>query len=162
MQIASGVAVTIGYTLKDDAGNVIDTSEGEGREPLTYLHGVGALVPGLEKALAGKQAGDTLTVDLSSSEAYGDRDETRIRNVPLRKLPDGKVTVGGRYRVQTDKGVVAALVVAVNGDYAKVDLNHPLAGMNLHFQVNVVSVRAATDEELAHGHVHGPGGGHHH
>ncbi|HEX2661084.1 MAG TPA: peptidylprolyl isomerase [Polyangia bacterium] len=155
------MAVTIGYTLKDDAGKVIDTSEGEGRQPLTYLHGVGALVPGLEKALAGKQAGDTLTVDLSSAEAYGDRDETLIRNIPLRKLGEKKPTVGGRYRVQTDKGVVAALVIAVDGDYAKVDLNHPLAGMNLHFQVNVVSVRAATDEEIAHGHVHAPGGHHH-
>jgi FKBP-type peptidyl-prolyl cis-trans isomerase SlyD len=162
MQIADRVAVTIGYTLKDDAGKVIDTSEGEGRKPLTYLHGVGALVPGLEKALTGKQAGDTLTVDLSSAEAYGDRDEKRIRNIPLRKLGESKPVVGGRYRVQTESGVVAALVTALKGDYATVDLNHPLAGMNLHFQVNVVGVRAATEEEIAHGHVHGPEGGHHH
>lgn len=158
MQIAERVAVSIAYTLKDDAGKVIDTSEG--RDPLTYLHGVGSLVPGLEKALLGKQEGDTLNVDLPSAEAYGDRDEKRIRNVPLRKLPEKKVTVGSRYRVQTDGGAVAALVMAVNGDYATVDLNHPLAGMNLHFEVKVVGVRAATEEELAHGHVHGPGGHH--
>ena len=159
MQIADRTAVTIAYTLKDDAGKVIDTSEG--KDPLTYLHGVGTLVPGLEKALQGKQAGDALNVDLAPADAYGDRDEQRIRNVPLRKLPAGKVTVGARYRVQTEGGAVAALVLAVDGDYAKVDLNHPLAGMNLHFEVKVVGVREATKEELAHGHVHGPGGHHH-
>jgi len=158
MQIADRMAVTIGYTLKDDAGKVIDTSEG--RDPLTYLHGVGTLVPGLEKALLGKQEGDSLTVDLPAAEAYGDRDEKRIRNVPLRKLAEAKPNVGMRYRVETNGGAVAALVLAIKGDYATMDLNHPLAGMNLHFDVKVVGVRAATEEELAHGHVHGPGGHH--
>jgi FKBP-type peptidyl-prolyl cis-trans isomerase SlyD len=158
MQIADKVAVTIAYTLTDDDGKVLDTSEG--REPLTYLHGVGTLVPGLEKALIGKQVGDSLTVDLPAAEAYGMRDEKRIRNVPLRKLPEGKATVGMRYRVQTEGGTVAALVTAIKGDYATVDLNHPLADLNLHFQVSVTGLREATEEELAHGHVHGPGGHH--
>src|SRR5258708_17691644 len=85
MQIGSQKAVTIGYTLKDDDGQVLDTSEGG--EPLTYLHGTGDIVPGLEKALDGKQAGDAISVVLSPEEGYGQRDERQIRNVPLRKLP---------------------------------------------------------------------------
>jgi FKBP-type peptidyl-prolyl cis-trans isomerase SlyD len=155
MQIADKMAVTIAYTLKDDAGKVIDTSEG--REPLTYLHGTGIIVPGLEKALVGKQVGETVEVSLVPAEAYGMPDGKRVRNVPLRKLPEGKVAVGMRYRVQTEHGPIAALVTAVKGDYATVDTNHPLAGMNLHFDVKVVAIREATAEELEHGHVHGPG-----
>ena len=159
MEIADRRAVTISYTLKDDADQVLDSSEG--RAPLTYLHGTGTIVPGLEKALAGKQAGDVVKASLAADEAYGPRDEKRIRNVPLRKLPAGKVTPGMRYRVQTEHGPIAALVKDVKGDYATVDLNHPFAGMNLHFDVTVVGVREATEEELAHGHVHEPGGHHH-
>lgn len=158
MQIVDQKAVTIAYTLKDDSGTVIDTSEG--REPLTYLHGSGIIVPGLEKVLTGKQEGDAVEVSLAAAEAYGPRDDKRVRNVPLRKLPEGKVTVGMRYRVQTEFGPIAALVTAVKGDYATVDTNHPLAGMNLHFDVKVITVRDATPEELQHGHVHGPGGHH--
>jgi len=160
MQIAAQKAVTIGYTLKDDAGKVLDSSEGG--EPLTYLHGAGDIVPGLEKALDGKQVGDEISVSLSPEEAYGQRDERQVRNVPLRKLPKGKVEVGMQYEVTTEAGPMLALVTAVRGDYATIDANHPLAGMRLHFDVKVVEVRDATAEELEHGHVHGPGDHHHH
>ena len=158
MEIGSKKAVTINYTLKDDDGKVLDTSEG--RDPLTYLHGVGNLVPGLEAALEGKRAGDAIEATLTPEQGYGERDERQVRNVPLRKLPDGKAEVGMRYRIQTDEGSSAALVTAVRGDYATIDANHPLAGMTLHFQVAVLEVRDATAEELEHGHVHGPGGHH--
>jgi FKBP-type peptidyl-prolyl cis-trans isomerase SlyD len=160
MQIAAQKAVTIGYTLKDDAGKVLDSSEGG--EPLTYLHGTGDIVPGLEKALEGKQVGDAISVSLSPEEAYGHRDERQVRNIPLRKLPKGKVEAGMQYEVTTEAGPMLALVTAVKGDYATIDANHPLAGMSLHFDVNVVAVRDATPEELEHGHVHGPGDHHHH
>jgi FKBP-type peptidyl-prolyl cis-trans isomerase SlyD len=160
MQIAAQKAVTIGYTLKDDAGKVLDSSDGG--EPLTYLHGAGDIVPGLEKALDGKQVGDAISVSLSPEEAYGQRDERQVRNVPLRKLPKGKVEVGMQYEVTTEAGPMLALVTAVRGDYATIDANHPLAGMRLHFDVKVVEVRDATAEELEHGHVHGPGDHHHH
>jgi len=160
MQIAAQKAVTIGYTLKDDDGKVLDTSEGG--EPLTYLHGAGDVVPGLEKALDGKQVGDALSVSLSPEEAYGPRDEGQIRNIPLRKLPKGKVEVGMQYEITTDAGPMLALVTAVRGDYATIDANHPLAGMRLHFDVKVVEIRDATPEELEHGHVHAPGDHHHH
>jgi|1185.fasta_scaffold389851_2 FKBP-type peptidyl-prolyl cis-trans isomerase SlyD len=160
MQIAAQKAVTIGYTLKDDAGKVLDSSDGG--EPLTYLHGAGDIVPGLEKALDGKQVGDAISVSLSPEEAYGQRDERQVRNVPLRKLPKGKVEVGMQYEVTTEAGPMLALVTAVRGDYATIDANHPLAGMRLHFDVKVVEVRDATAEELEHGHVHGAGDHHHH
>jgi FKBP-type peptidyl-prolyl cis-trans isomerase SlyD len=160
MQIGAQKAVTIGYTLKNDAGEVLDTSEG--RAPLAYLHGAGNIVPGLEKALDGKSPGDAIEVSLPPEDGYGVRDEGQVRNVPLRKLPEGKVTVGTRYRVQTESGPVAALVTAIRGDFATIDANHPLAGMTLHFAVTVVDVRDATADEITHGHVHVPGEHHHH
>src|SRR5262245_7174780 len=126
MQIGSKKAVTIHYTLKDDKGEVLDSSEGS--EPLVYLHGAGNIVPGLEKALEGKQPGDKVSARVTPEEGYGERDEGNIRNMPLRKLPEGKVQVGTRFRVQTEEGYVVAVVTALRGDYATVDANHPLAG----------------------------------
>jgi FKBP-type peptidyl-prolyl cis-trans isomerase SlyD len=156
MQIAPRTAVTIEYTLKDDSGKVVDSSEG--KKPLTYLHGLGNLVPGLEKALEGKAAGESLEVTLSAEEGYGHRDETLIRKLPVRKLADKNPQPGRRTRAQFEDGYRFALVTAVSGDYATVDGNHPLAGMALHFAVKVVSVREATADELEHGHAHGEGG----
>jgi FKBP-type peptidyl-prolyl cis-trans isomerase SlyD len=158
MQVENRKAVTINYTLKDEAGEVLDTSEG--RDPLTYLHGVGNIVPGLEKALEGKQVGESLTVTVAPEEGYGPRDDRQIRNIPVRKLPEGKIEVGSRFRIQTDQGYLVATVTALRGDYATVDANHPLAGKTLHFAVTVVGIRDATEEELTHGHIHGPGGHH--
>jgi FKBP-type peptidyl-prolyl cis-trans isomerase SlyD len=158
MQIGAKKAVTINYTLKNDAGEVLDSSEG--KEPLTYLHGEGNIVPGLEAALEGKAVGDKVVVALSPEQAYGQRDEKAIRNVPRRKLPKGNIQVGTRFQMQTEAGVVIGTVLALRGDYVTVDANHPLAGQTLHFDVSVVEIRDATEEELEHGHVHGPGGHH--
>jgi FKBP-type peptidyl-prolyl cis-trans isomerase SlyD len=160
MEIAERCAVTIAYILKDETGKILDSSEGH--DPITYLQGTGAIVSGLEKALVGKKVGDEVKVSLTPAEAYGDRDETRIRNVPVRKVAEGKPKAGMRYRVDTERGPIAALVTAVKGDYATIDLNHPFAGMNLQFEVTVKDVREATAEEIEHGHVHSPGGHHHH
>jgi FKBP-type peptidyl-prolyl cis-trans isomerase SlyD len=150
--------VTLHYSLRDDEGKVLDSSEG--RPPLTYLHGEGNIVPGLEKALAGKQPGDVVKVTVPPEDGYGMRSEGNIRSVPRRRLPEGKIEPGMRLRLKTDHGQLAALVTAVRGDYVTIDANHPLAGMTLHFEVTVVEVRDATAEEMAHGHVHGPGGHH--
>ena len=158
MQIGAKKAVTIHYILRDDAGEVLDSSEG--RPPLTYLHGEGNIVPGLEKALDGKQAGDEVKVTVSPEDGYGARSDDNIRNVPRRRLPEGKIEPGMRMRMQTDVGQVIAMVTAVKGDYVTLDTNHPLAGTTLHFEVKVAEVRDATAEELEHGHVHGPGGHH--
>jgi FKBP-type peptidyl-prolyl cis-trans isomerase SlyD len=159
MEIGARAAVSIEYTLKDDEGKVLDTSEG--RKPLTYLHGLGNLVPGLEKALEGKTAGAAFEVTLSPEEGYGHRDEKLVRKLPLRKLADKNPQPGRRTRAQFDDGLRLALITAVSGDYATVDGNHALAGKSLHFAVKVVEVRVATTDELEHGHAHGAGGHQH-
>lgn len=159
MQIGAQKVVSIAYTLKNQAGEVMDTSVGG--PPLVYIQGVGSLVPGLEKALEGKSSGDHVDVTVTPAEGYGERDESLIRKIPIRKLPDGKAAAGQRVKVQTDRGPMTLLVVAVQGDYATVDPNHPLSGQTLHFVVDVVEVRDATAEELAHGHAHAPGDHHH-
>ena len=167
MKIAENKAVAIEFTLKDDKGEVIETSVG--KDPLWYLAGVGVLVPGLEKALEGKDVGETVDVKLAPADAYGERDEKEVRKVPLRKLKAQRIQVGGRYQMQADDGLRVVVVKSVSGDYALVDGNHPLAGQTLHFICKVVEVRDATDDEREHGHVHGPEGhghghghGHHH
>ena len=159
MQVGARKVVSIEYTLHDDGGKVIDASHGRG--PLVYLHGAGNIVPGLEHALEGKAAGDALEVSVPPDQGYGVRDERLVQNVAVRKLPDRKAQVGMRLRVQTESGIRLVLIKAVRGDYATLDANHPLADMTLHFKVKVVEVRDATEEELAHGHVHGPGGADH-
>lgn len=159
MKIAPKKVATIEYTLKDDGGEVLDTSDG--REPLAYVHGLGNLVPGLEKALAGREAGDTCDVSVPAAEGYGAYDPALIMRMPVRKFYEKKAIVGKRAPVQMQDGYRVVLVKAVEGDYATVDANHPLAGKTLHFHVKIAGVRDATDEELAHGHVHGKGGHHH-
>lgn len=151
--------ISIEYTLKDDSGSVIDSSTG--RQPLTYIHGTGAIVPGLEQALEGKSVGETIDVSLTPEQGYGERDPKLVQNIPIRKLPDRKAEVGMTFQVKTPEGPRLLVINAVKGDYATVDANHPLAGMNLNFQVKVVEVRDASEEELQHGHVHGPGGHEH-
>jgi FKBP-type peptidyl-prolyl cis-trans isomerase SlyD len=159
VQISAQKVVSIEYTLTSDAGEVIDTSVG--RDPLAYLHGANNIVPGLEKALEGKSAGETVEVSVSPEEGYGVRDDRLVQNLPMRKLPKGKVQVGMRLRADTEHGPRMLTVTAINGDYATVDANHPLASKTLHFKVKVVDVREASAEELSHGHVHGPHGHHH-
>ena len=127
MQIADQKAVTIHYTLKDEEGTVLDSSKG--RDPLSYLQGVGNIVPGLEKALAGKAAGESVQVTLTPEEAYGPRDDKNIRNVPLRKLSGQEGDARRSASSGPRTGFQMATVTAVRGDYATVDLNHPLAGM---------------------------------
>jgi FKBP-type peptidyl-prolyl cis-trans isomerase SlyD len=148
--------VAIDYTLTDDAGKVLDSSRG--REPLTYLHGAGNIVPGLERALEGKVEEETIEVSVAPADGYGVRDEQLIQNVAIRRLPNKKAEVGMQLRAQTEHGTRLITVVAVRGDYATIDANHPLAGKPLNFKVTVKSIRDATEEELAHGHVHGPHG----
>lgn len=160
MQIANDVVVSIEYTLTDDQGTVIDSSVGG--EPLTYLHGAGNIIPGLEGALEGKKVGDSFKVSVSPAEGYGEKDEGLLQVVP-RGMFQGvdQVEVGMQFHAQTDHGMQVITVAGVEGDNVTVDGNHPLAGQNLNFDVKVVDIRAATGEELEHGHVHGAGGHHH-
>jgi FKBP-type peptidyl-prolyl cis-trans isomerase SlyD len=165
MKIADKKAVAIQFTLKDEKDDTIEASE-DGK-PLWYLHGLGSLVPGLETAMTGKGAGDTVDVKLAPADAYGAHDAKQVRKVPLRRFKAPRIQVGGRYQIQDKDGMRIVLVKAVSGDYAEVDGNHPLAGKTLHFVVKVVEVRDATADELEHGHVHDGGDdddghGHHH
>ena len=161
MSIAQDQVVSINYTLKDDAGAVIDQSAAG--EPLTYLHGHGNLIPGLERELAGKNTGDRVQVMIAPADGYGEYDRALVQKVPRRALKGiADVRVGMRLQAQTADGARPVTVTQLTGDMVTLDGNHPLAGKNLNFDVEVAQVRAATAEELAHGHVHGPDDHHHH
>jgi FKBP-type peptidyl-prolyl cis-trans isomerase SlyD len=161
MTITQDSVVLLHYTLKNDAGEVIDSSSSE--EPLAYLHGHGNLVPGLERELADKSAGDKLSVKISPADGYGEFDKGLIQRVPRRALKGIKnINVGMRLHAQTEQGPQAVTVTQIVGDMVTLDANHPLAGKNLNFDIEIVEVRAATQEELEHGHVHAPGEHHHH
>lgn len=161
MQIAAQKVVTIDYTLTDDQGNVIDSSQGGA--PLAYIHGIGNIIPGLEVALEGKQAGDALKVSVPPREGYGERDEGMMQAVPRQmfETPD-EIQVGMQFHTMTESGQpMVVTVVEASPETITVDANHPLAGQTLNFDVTVVEVRDATAEELEHGHVHGPEGHQH-
>lgn len=158
--IAENKVVTLNYTVKDEGGDIIDTSEGG--EPLTYLHGFNNIIPGLEAALVGKAAGDEFDVSVAPAEAYGEYNEAMVQQVPMSAFEGvDKVEPGMAFTAQTQGGPVQLIVTEVEGDQVTVDPNHPLAGKTLHFSGSIAEVRDASEEELAHGHVHGPGGHHH-
>ncbi len=161
MQIAKNKVVTIDYTLKDDDGNVIDSSDN--REALSYFHGGRNIIPGLENALEGKVAGDTWAGTIAPEEGYGERDDTKVQAVSRDVFPsEAEVSVGAQFHASGPNGEpFTVTVMDVQDEQVVVDGNHPLAGKNLNFDVKVVEVRDATDEEISHGHAHGPGGHHH-
>nr|WP_293839589.1 peptidylprolyl isomerase [uncultured Arsenicibacter sp.] len=156
MQISRHKVVGIHYTLRDDNGNVLDSSEG--REPLYYLHGEGNLIPGMEEGLEGQSAGASLKLDVSPEKGYGQIDPEMVQQVPRSAFGGQEVNPGMQFH--TNQGQVVT-VTDVTPDSVTVDANHPLAGQNLHFDVEVIEVRDASTEEIAHGHVHGPGGHEH-
>jgi len=157
MKISKDRVVSIDYTLKDVNGEVIDTSDG--RAPLDYIHGSGSIIQGLENALEGKAVGDELTVTISPEEAYGLRDDSLAQSVD-RKIfeTEEDLQVGMQFQAPSEQGMMIVTVTEIKDDSVTVDTNHPLAGETLHFDVAVVDVRDATEEELGHGHAHGSGG----
>ncbi|HKK14936.1 MAG TPA: peptidylprolyl isomerase [Gammaproteobacteria bacterium] len=160
MEVAKHKVVTIDYTLTDAEGSVIDSSQG--REPLAYIHGVGSIIPGLESALEGKSSGESLQVSIPPEQAYGERDDNLLQAVPKDRFEGaGELQTGMQFQAQSEAGTQVVTVVAVEDDTVTVDANHPLAGVTLNFDVAVVDVREATEEELSHGHVHGPEGHEH-
>ena len=160
MNVCRDTVVTIHYTLKNDAGEVLDSSAGG--EPLAYIHGGGNIVAGLEEALDGRQVGDRLSVTVPAAKAYGEHDAGLVQQVPRRAFQaGGEVRKGMRFTAQTEHGPRQVVVTHLVGDMVTVDGNHPLAGKALSFEVEITGVRAASAEEIAHGHVHGAGGHHH-
>ncbi len=163
MRAASQKVVTLAYMVKDDAGQVLESSD-QG-ELLNYIHGSGNIVPGLERALEGKIVGDKVSVAVAPEEAYGPRDPELVQTIPTRQVQiddKTKIKVGGRYKAWLSSGSFKVEVTAIAGDQVTVDGNHPLAGQTLHFDVQVLAIRDATPEELTHGHVHSAGDPHHH
>jgi FKBP-type peptidyl-prolyl cis-trans isomerase SlyD len=161
MLIAANTAVSIDYTLTNDIGEVIDSSSGGA--PLVYLQGAGNIIPGLEKALEGKQPGDELTVTVQPEEAYGEYSAELVSTLS-RSMFEGvdELEVGMQFHASAPDGQMQIVTIRdLDGDDVTVDGNHPLAGQTLTFQVKIVDVRDASQEEVAHGHVHGEGGHHH-
>lgn len=160
MQIADNAVASFHYVLKDEAGEELDSS-GSG-QPMMYMHGHHSLLPGLEQALAGKSAGDKFSVTLAPDLAFGEAQPDSEQRVPISHLHGAKKWRPGMQAVvQTEQGQQQVTVVKVGHTMATIDTNHPLAGKTLTFEVEVVDVREASEEELAHGHAHGPGGHHH-
>jgi FKBP-type peptidyl-prolyl cis-trans isomerase SlyD len=160
MKIAKNSVVSVHYTLSAPDGTRLDASPPD--QPLVYLHGAGNMIPGFEQALDGKAGGDKFQVEIQPDQGYGPHDARLVRTVPRDAFKGvDEIEPGAVFQAQAQDGSVHTItVVEVAGDEVKVDGNHPLAGMVLSFDIDVVDVRAATEEELSHGHVHGsPGGG---
>ncbi|MFN7131807.1 MAG: peptidylprolyl isomerase [Myxococcales bacterium] len=157
MKIAKDTVVTLEYRLTLPDGELVD--EGGAEDPLVYLHGYEEIVPGLEKALEGKSAGDTLKVVVPPEEGYGEHDPEGVEEVPRASLPaELELEVGGVLTAHDDEdNEIEFHIVGIEGDKVTVDSNHPMAGKTLHFEVTIRDVRAATPEELEHGHAHEPG-----
>jgi FKBP-type peptidyl-prolyl cis-trans isomerase SlyD len=160
MKISDKKVVQMHYHLTDDDGTVLDSSQG--REPLSYIHGAGNIIPGLEKQLQDKEAGDKIKAVVTPEEGYGERNENLQQIVPKSGFQgDEEMKEGMQVQVGTQQGTAIATITKIDGEDVTLDMNHALAGITLHFDVEVMDVRDATAEELDHGHVHGPGGHHH-
>ena len=160
MKCSKGKVVSIHYALTDTAGEILESSEGQA--PLEYLHGYGNIIAGLEKALEGKVAGDKLKAVIPPEDGYGIRDESLVKELPLSSFQgQDEVAVGAQFQAETSQGPQLATVTKMDDKNVTVDLNHPLADQTLSFDIDVVDVREATEEELFHGHAHGPEGHNH-
>lgn len=161
MKIAQQKVVKLHYSVMDKDNNAIDSSFDN--EPLEFIVGSGFLIPGLEDALIDKQAGDTFTVEVAAKDGYGERHDGLMQAVPKSMFEGMDIEVGMQFRATTDEGEQTVVIIDIQDEDVVVDGNHPLSGIDLTFDVEVLEVRDATEEELAHGHVHGAGGcGSHH
>ncbi len=159
MIITKDSVVQLHYRVSDASGLIEDSAKGE---PMLYLHGHQNMLPAIEQALEGKAAGDELSLVVEPKDAYGERDDNAIQSIQVKHLKGAKKWAPGMTAiVETEHGPRQVKIVKVGMFKAEVDVNHPLAGKTLTFDLNVVSVRPATAEEIAHGHAHGAGGHHH-
>lgn len=148
------------YVLKNTSGETIDSSDTG--EPISFLEGSSQIIPGLETQIIAMKVGDKREVEVAASDAYGERDETLVARVPRDQLPTNEVKIGDVFRGGPDEDSPILTVTEVTSSHVTVDANHPLAGQDLVFSVEMAEVRPATKEEMTHGHSHGPGGHHHH
>ncbi len=155
MQISDNTAVTIHYTLTNNAGEKLDSSIGN--DPLVYLHGAGNIISGLEDALSGKTMGDTFSVTIEPENAYGEKRADMIQVVSKDMFEGMPLEEGMQFQAEVSHGPGIITVVQIEGDEVTIDGNHPLAGEALTFDVEVVDIRVATEDEISHGHIHGSG-----
>lgn len=169
MVIADDCAVAFHYKLAEvnkegEIGSWLERSSVG--QPLWYLHGHANVVPGLEAAMVGKKAGDKIAITIAPDQAYGERQSNSLQRVPIKHLrltsEQKKLAPGMVVGVQTNQGVVNALIVKAGRFNVDIDTNHPFAGRTLHYEVEIVQVRAANAQEIEHRHVHAPGAHHHH
>ena len=159
MKIEKDRVVRFHYTVSEVGQEPLETSEG--REPLAILIGHGNIIPGLEKAMEGREAGEKFEVDVVAAEAYGERREGLTQRVPKKHFKGARLEPGMQAVLPTNFGPRAVTIQKVGMSVVDVDLNHPMAGKDLHFAIEIVEVREAFAEEIEHGHVHGDGGHHH-
>ena len=160
MSINDDMVVQFNYTLRDEKGDVLETNEGH--DPIAYLHGHDNMMPGVEKSIEGKEVGEKFTVTLPAAETYGERNEEAEQRVSVKHLQGAKVWKPGmRALINTDQGQRQVTIIKVGKFMATVDVNHPLAGRELTFDIELLDAREATAEEIAHGHAHGKGGHQH-
>jgi FKBP-type peptidyl-prolyl cis-trans isomerase SlyD len=161
MQIANNLVVSFDYTLKDPEGNLIDSSD-KG-QPLSYIQGLGQIIPRLESAMLGKQTGDKFQITISPLEAYGEYNDELVQKIPKDQFEAGvNIVPGMQFSAEREGEHYTITVLEVEEENVVIDGNHPLAGIELNFDVSITEVRDATAEEISHGHVHGPNGHHHH
>lgn len=159
MKVSNHKVVSIHYTLTNNTGTVIDSSAGH--EPLSYIQGLGHLIPGMEEGLEGKEAGEKFTIKVSPEKGYGVRNEEMVQQVPLSAFGGQDIKPGMEFEAGSDEQRFIVTITEIGAETVTVDGNHPLAGVELNFDIEVMNVREASAEELSHGHVHGPGGHHH-
>lgn len=159
MKITQNKVASLSYTLKNDDDDILDRADEN--QPFLYMHGTGGIIPGLEKALEEKAVGDNFNVSILPEDAYGVRDDKLTEEVPrtmFEGIPDENLVPGAQFHAQTAHGTQVITIAGVEGDTVSIDANHPLAGETLHFEVAVLDIRDATEEEIAHGHPHAAGG----
>ena len=157
MEISKNKVVSFHYELRDSQGTVLENNFND--TPSLYMHGADNIISGLEAAMAGHKVGEEFEVTLAPEDAYGHVEPNKQERIPAKYLKhEGKLTVGKNVRVNTDNGVKPGSIIKVGKFNVDVDMNHPLAGKNLHFEVTILEIRKARDEEISHGHVHGDGG----
>lgn len=157
MNISKNTVPSLAYTLKNTHGDLLDQANKD--NAFVYLHGHTGIIIGLEKALEGKTVGDHLTITIPPEEAYGERKESSIQEVPLTmfgNIDKAELYEGAQFHAETNQGMQIVTIKHVGKDHITIDGNHPMAGLTLHFTIEILDIRAATEEEIAHGHIHAP------
>lgn len=165
MNISKNTVPSLAYTLKNTEGQLLDQADKD--NAFVYLHGHSGIIVGLEKALEGKTTGDSLTLEIPPEEAYGERLESSIQKVPrdmFGNVDAAELYEGAQFQAETNQGMQIVTIQKIGDESITIDGNHPMAGLTLHFDIEVLDIRTATEEEISHGHIHAQGGscGHEH